>query len=141
MRANSIDIHTYHRGMWSMIEQTYHDNYDDSATDIEIKLAPITRTDVTDYYSDWSFRDEFPIPELTGSLLSRQYNTWDEYLQDEEPSEIPVSTPITWNPIDAELNSMPSAIKMRELVEEWPISGSVMSFVSHKIPWLLLTSY
>lgn len=109
-----------------MIEQTYYDNYDDNATDIEIKIAPLTRTDVQDYYSDQSFRDEFPIPHLTGSLLTRQYSTWDEYIKDKERSEIPTHVPISWNPIDADVNSIPSAIMMRELVEEWPMSGSVV---------------
>jgi hypothetical protein len=116
-----------------MVEQTYYDNYDDNATDIEIKIAPITRTDIQDYYSDGSFQDEFPMPELTGCLLSRQYNTWDEYIKDKDPSEVPASVPITWNPIDAELNSTHGAILMRELVEEWPMSGSVISFAPPKI--------
>jgi hypothetical protein len=62
------------------------------------------KEDYDNFYAEMSFIDEFPLPDLTGSLLSKKYSTWDEYKKDKDPSTLPQKQPLTWHPIDDPMN-------------------------------------
>lgn len=70
----------------------------------ETKLAPILQQDYDDFYADQAFLDEFPLPQFTGTFLSLKYCSWEEYKKGRDPADIPLEQPVTWNPIDDQVN-------------------------------------
>lgn len=106
-----IDLQTYHQGMWALFQKALDaKNISKFITDgyimegYEIKLAPVLQQDYDEFYTDQAFLEEFPLPEFTGSLLALKYCSWEDYKKGKDPADIPLEQPVTWNPIDDELN-------------------------------------
>lgn len=119
------DLRTYHRGTWSLLQRTHAHDLTQIGDQFDVELAPLEREDYDNFYADESFIDDFPLPELTGSMLQRKYSTWKEYTQDKDPSTLPEGQPLTWHPIDDKMNA-----KYRNTWINLPISGSVFLFSS-----------
>jgi hypothetical protein len=91
----------------------------------DVNLVPLVKEDYDDFYADLSFIDEFPLPELTGSLLQKKYSTWDEYKKCKDPSTLPERCPPTWNPIDDEMNLNTARDMYTNLYVDLPRTGYV----------------
>ncbi|KAF5320976.1 hypothetical protein D9619_000354 [Psilocybe cf. subviscida] len=102
---DSKELRTYHRGIWALLQKTYAPGLSLTKEGDDVKLVLLVKGDYDDFYADMDFIEEFPLPELTGSLLQRRYSTWDEYKKDKDPSMLPEKQPLTWHPIDDDINT------------------------------------
>ncbi|KAF5321499.1 hypothetical protein D9619_000349 [Psilocybe cf. subviscida] len=99
------ELRVFHRGTWALLQKTHAYNLSQVFNwKFDVDLVPLLQEDYDNLYTDLSFIVEFPLPELTGSLLQRKYSTWEEYTKDKDPLTLPRKQPLTWHPIDDEMN-------------------------------------
>ena len=92
--------------MWALLQKTHAPGLSFTGERFDVNLAPLVQDDYDNFYADLSFIDDFPLPELTGSLLQKRYSTWDEYKKDKDPLTLPKEKPLTWHPVDDKMNTV-----------------------------------
>lgn len=91
--------------MWALFEKALDakDMSQDMLEGYEVQLVPVLKQDY-DFYVDQAFLEEFPLPQFTGFLLPLKYCSWEYYEEGKDPADVPHEQPMTWNPIDDEVN-------------------------------------